>query len=233
MKQLMKSQVRSLLERIAGKTWIQKMVIAGMIVLIAIMWPLCIVREDWSSRSGDSGHALTEELQPGMAFTQKFYAEKSYLTAIDYALEFDHTLPLEGKFLFELLDETGHVLFSTEHPFNLTPDYSYCSIEIGKWLKKGRVYEYRLTNVDVVQNLPKVIYTEDEAMHAEINCGMTFGGDAVVGEALSRYHWKVPLDWKKIVSYGSFMAIFAFVIYELEEVRIARKKMNLSEEKRK
>lgn len=224
MRQLMKSKVKSLLVWIQDRTWIQKIVIAGLTVIVATMWPLCIIRDDYSSRSGDGGHAFTEEMQQGMVFTQNFYAEKSYLEAVDYALEFDHTMPLEGKFLFELLDEKGKVLFSTEHPFNLTPDYSYCSIEVGKRLKRGGLYQYRLTNVDVVQNLPKVIYTEEESMHAAINCGMTFGGSSVAGEALSRYHWKVPFDWKKTVSYGSFLGMFAFVIYELEEIRVARKK---------
>lgn len=188
------------------------------------MWPLCLIRDEEENRSGDSGHYFTEELQTGMSFTQNFRAEESFLGAIDYALSFDATLPLEGKFLFELADSDGKVLYSQEYPFNLTPDYSYCRIEVNQRLKKGEVYQYRLTNLDVAQNFPQVVYTQDAEMHAENNCGMTFNGEAFAGEALSQYTWEVPMDWWKILGYSGFMGIFVFTIYELEEMRMARRK---------
>ena len=167
---------------------------------------------------------MTEEMQVGMNFTQTFRAKKSILGSFDYVLTFDPTLPLEGKFLVEILDEEGRDVYSREYPFNLTPDYSYCTLEVNQRLKKGAVYQLRVTNLDVTQNLPRVVYTRDADMFADNNSEMTFHGTKIAGQALTRYTWKVPMNWLKIICYSSFMCLFACAAFEVEELRMAWKK---------
>lgn len=205
------------------RTLLQRLIIIGLALAMAIFWPMCIVREDYENRSGDAGHESTEALEMGQTFMQTFYAEKSYLKSFEFVLGFDPELPLEGEFLVELLDEDGVVIHSTNYPYNLVPDYRYCPIEINQWLKKGRTYQYRVTNVSVANNVPCVIYTQDSNAYAQRDGQMIFTDEIVQGEALSRYTWSVPLDWRKTLLYWGCMGIIACLAYELEEKRIRNK----------
>lgn len=209
---------------IKQRSWLQLGILLVLAAAISVMWPLCLVRDEVDNRTGDMGHCMTEEMQVGMNFTQTFRAKKNLLGSIDYVFTFDPTLPLEGKFLVEILDEEGRDVYSREYPFNLTPDYSFCSLEVNQRLKKGAVYQLRVTNLDVTQNLPRVVYTEDPGMFADNNGEMTFNGEEIAGQALTRYTWKIPMDWRKILCYSGFMGLFAFVAFEVEEMRLAWKK---------
>lgn len=208
---------------IKNSTFIQKVVVVLLIIGMTVIWPFCLVRETVGNRAGDDEQAHTEELQVGMYVEQNFRAEHRFLETIDYVLGFDPESPLEGEFLFELFDEQGSLLYSTNYPYNLTPDYRYCDIEVGQRLHKDGIYRYRLTNLSVTQNVPFVVYSVDESMYTVNNCGMTFNGESIQGESMTRYTWSVPYPWRRIILYWGTMGIVVSCIYELEEVRKAKK----------
>ena len=206
------------------RTWVQRFLLILLCAIIVMIWPVCLVREEYTNRSGDEAFEETPPLQQGMTYTQKFYAEKNQLKSIGYVLAFDPEAPLKGAFWVELLDWEGNVVYSSEYPYNLTPDYRYCDITIDLPMKKGGQYELRLTNLTVTENVPRVMYTADSAMYATNHCGMTFDGAVVAGESLVRYIWSVPLSWDQILMYWGIAGFVVFVLWELEEVRVAHKK---------
>lgn len=210
---------------IEARTLVQKAVCVALVLEMVVLWPLCLVRESAENRAGDDAQEVTEELLQGMSFEQRFRAINRYLSTIDYVLGFDPAMSLEGEFLFELFDESGEMLYSTTYPYNLTPDYRYCPIQVSQRLKKNGIYVFRLTNVSVTENAPCVVYTVDEDMYPINSCGMLFDGETVSGEALVRYTWSVPLQWKKVLMYWGITGIISCCVFELEEVRRIKHKV--------
>ena len=204
-------------------TKLQKLIILIMIAAMIVIWPLCLFRKEVANRSGDSGHALTEEMQVGMTVIQRFRAEEMFLKSVEYVLDFDATLPLEGEFLFELLDEEGKVLHSQTKPFNLTPDYAYCDIQINKYVLKNKIYQFRLTNLNIKENVPRLVCSIEEDMHAENNCGMKWNGQDFDGEALTMYTWTAPLDFQKVLVLYGMIGITGCVLYEFAGILSERK----------
>ena len=186
-----------------------------MLVLMAAIWPCCLVRREVANYSGNSGHQYTEEMQVGMSVTQRFRAEHFVLKSVEYVLKFDAALPLKGEFLFELLDEEGNVLCSHKKPYNITPEYTYCDIQLNRFVVKNRVYQFRLTNLSVEENLPCLVYSGEEDMHAVNNCGMKWNGQDVEGEALTRYTWEVPLKLHTVMVYWGILGITGCILYEI------------------
>ncbi len=213
-KQFIKMKSEKAVEWLKGISTLQKVILVLMLMAMAGIWPLCLVRQNAENRSGDFNHSFTEEMQQGMVITQNFRAEESYLKTIDYVLEFDAERPLKGEFRFELLGQDGKVLYSENVPYNLTPKYTYCGVEVKQWLHKGEIYQFRLTNVNVPENFPKLVYSNTEEMHAQNNCGLEMNGQVISGEALTRYTWKVPFDLERILAVWAVTGVVAWSFYE-------------------
>lgn len=200
------------------KNLAQRIVLVIMILCILPFWPLGMEREFIEQRSGDSGHALSQELMVGDSMAQTFRAAYSHLLTVDFAVDYDREQVLAGNILFELLDKKGNVLYQELIPYNEISAYSYYTIEVNQSLKKYQTYQYRITNVDIESNCPKVVYTAMEEMHAPNNREMTIGQQKIEGQALTRYEWDAPLTYPHVLAIiGCITVIGFFVIALIQE----------------
>lgn len=199
------------------KYWnfLQKIIIFVMLFAMISIWPLCLVRRETENRSGDQYHLISEEMTPGTVVTQSFRARERYLETVDFVLTFDEDAERKGSLLFELLSEDGEVLQSVPLNYEIISNGAYFRICTERKVKKNGVYQYRLTNVDITENLPRVMYTGEEAMYAVNNCGFTWNQQKIDGEALSRYHWKAPLDPCMILACWGILGIVGFTFFEI------------------
>lgn len=61
--------------------------------------------------------------------------------------------------------------------------------------EKGAVYEYRIVNQSISENLPQVVYTTTEKAHVLENQQLVVHGTIVNGQALNRYTWRKSWMW--------------------------------------
>ncbi len=203
------------------KHWLKRMILLAVLAGMMCVWPLCLYRRDTEERSGDEGHMVTEGLEPGQCLSQTFQATESYIRGIDFALEYVDGLPREGTIRFELLDESGKLLHGEEMSYEWLPSHTYYGVPLEMRLKKNAVYEYRVVNVDVTENLPGVIYTHDAGMDAAPDRELAVGGVPVEGAALTKYTWKAPMDPLNTLELWGFMAAVGAVAAQLgDEVRM-------------
>ncbi len=193
---------------------LQKGILLVMAGCMLAVWPFCLVRRDAEQRSGDLNHAVTEELGKGSVMEQSFRAEESVLDGLDFVLTFDENKPRSGRLLFQLSNEDGKILLEQEIPYSQIPNYGYFTVPVNKWLHKNAVYRYSLKNVDIEDNLPKGVYTVTEEMHAAPNCGLSLNSAGLEGEALTRFHWKEPLNYKNVLSFWAFFGVVGFTLFE-------------------
>lgn len=83
--------------------------------------------------------------------------------------------------------------------------------------EKGAVYEYRIVNQSISENLPQVVYTTTEKAHVLENQQLVVHGTIVNGQALNRYTWRKKLDVVSVLEIDSFIAILAAMIYAVLE----------------
>jgi len=94
-------------------------------------------------------------------------------------------------------------------------------------LKKGALYEYRIVNQSISENLPQVVYTTTEKAHVPENQQLVVHEATVDGQALNRYTWREKLDAVSVLEIDSFIAIVAAMIYAvLEQWKRKEKKNN-------
>lgn len=193
-------------------TWPQKLILT---VMAACILPFFgIVREDTEQRSGDASHILTEALAPGASFSQSFRASYQTLKALDFVVDYDDGSPQNGTLLFELLDAEDHVLHRQEIPYSQIGGYVYHRIELDMRLKRHRLYTYRITNLDITENMPRAVCTTDPSMHALPNRLLTFDGTEMEAKALTRYLWDTPLRLHYVLAFSAFIGLAGFTLVE-------------------
>lgn len=196
-------------------TWLQRGIWLIMIFCLLPFWPLGLVREVEEERSGDSGHGVTEEMIPGTGMIQTFRAEHSQLKKLDFVLNYDESQGREGTILFELLDEKDGIVYQEEIPYSQIDQYTYHTVSLDIELKKHHIYKYCLTNLDITENIPRVVYTVEEQMHAAPNREMTFAGETVDGQSLTRYTWNRPLRYYNVMAVAGLIGCAGFTLTEL------------------
>ena len=198
-----------------GTSLLQKGLLLLLVLGMLCVWPLCLIWQEEYTSPGEEDYVLSEELAQGMSFTQSFRAESDYLISLEFAMDFDAERPRDGMFGFEFLDEAGNVIYDGMIPYNQLADYTFFPIEVERKVRKGEVYQYRITNWDVVENLPRVIYTEQEALHNPNNCGFFMDDAQISGEGLSRYLWKKPHEPMTVLNIWACMGVVVFIFYEV------------------
>lgn len=191
-------------------------------VCMLLVWPVSIVRREVSDRSGD-GYGVTEKLGQGMSFSQHFLPKESRLKSIDFVFTFEEELPREGEFLFEVLNEEGEAIYTGRIPYGVFINYNFYRVPVDLKLNKNKIYTYRVSNTNVTENPPRVVYTEEPSMHVEEARGMLFQDLPVEGEAMTQFVWKAPLDFVSVLASWSFLAIGGFAALELAD-HFAKKK---------
>ncbi len=193
------------------------LILGVMLIGMASVWPLGLVRRPAEERSGDVGHLESEAIGPGECLSQTFLATESYLESLGFVLRYEEGLPREGSILFELLDAEGNPLFRQQVGYGWIPNYSYFDIYVKKRLRAGALYEFRVGNVDVTENLPRAVYTDDDRMNASPSVEMAVNGERVQGAALGRYTWMEPMDWQNVLELWAFLGMAGFFLTEVSE----------------
>ena len=192
---------------------LKSFIFALMLICVLPFWPLGVFRDSIEHRTGNSGHALTAPLKQGERVVQSFKAVRTRLTSIDFVIDFEEDLR-SGSVLFEVLDPDNDVIFETVIPYSQIPGYSYCRVDVNLKLKKYRTYSYRITNIDIADNLPVIVYETDEKEDALPNNGMDFGGTAIEGNSLTRYIWDVPIRFYHILAIYACIGTVGFTVIE-------------------
>ncbi|MCH5344204.1 MAG: hypothetical protein J1E64_09205 [Acetatifactor sp.] len=196
----------------------KKWMILGIMFLCMIsVWPLCLVRRTREERSGDTGHLLSDGIRQGECISQTFQATESYMESLGFVLTFEEEQMREGNIRFELWSAGGKLLCQQEIGYMWLPNYKYFDMHVDQRLKKNAIYEFRIVNVDVVENLPKVVYTNDTTVDAAPSVEMVLNRERVEGCALGKYTWKEPLDWQSILELWAFLGMAGFILMEIAQ----------------
>lgn len=209
-----KGRTRIIQKRLQSATWLQKIILAVCLLCLLPFWPLGLVREDVEQRSKDASHQIADPLAPGDSLTQSFRASHGTLKALDFVLECDDGQPKNGTLLFQLTDAGNHVLYSEELPYSQIGGYRYHRVDLNLSLKWQRLYTYRITNLDITENMPRPVYTSDPSMHAAPNRRMTLKGEEIQGAALTRYTWNAPLRLHYVLAIAGFIGTVGFTLTE-------------------
>lgn len=112
-------------------------------------------------------------------------------------------------------------------PYDAMESTTFFPAVIETRLKRGAVYEYRIVNQSISENLPQVVYTTTEKAHVPENQQLVVHEATVDGQALNRYTWREKLDAVSVLEIDSFIAIVAAMIYAvLEQWKRKEKKNN-------
>jgi hypothetical protein len=204
----------------------ESIIVIAMIVCIVPFTPLGSFRDDVTQRSKDVGHAFTDELEPGMSVTQYFVAKYSDLESIEFVVYYDGDVK-DGNLLFELLDSDDNLLFVKEISYCYVENYTYDGVETDLKLKRFHTYKYRITNMDIVENVPKVVYETDRRKDAAPNRSMEFDGKVTEGNLLTRYVWNAPIAWYHVLSVAACIGVVGFTLMKLTKTEKKEKNIEV------
>lgn len=194
--------------------------IKALLVLVSVacmLWvgPVHPIREVGADHTGNDGHEITRPLEVNESITQYFRATDNNLIQLEFAVDFDERYPKEGQLRFELLDSEENVLFVGDLDYGAMPDYKYNGPIINVRLKKGREYSYRLTNVDITDNKPCIVYTSDSESCSLKKGRLEFDGMITEGEILTKITSNKPLAVENRLAMCGCIGMIGFGVYEM------------------
>lgn len=195
------------------------------LLVMLCVWPIHPFREITSVRSGDEGHEITAPIVVGESLTQYFKATDNNITSLEYVLTCDENLPMSGMLLFQILDEKENVLFEQTLDYRQVPDYSYSGVAVNLPVKKGRMYAYRITNLDVTENMPCGVYTKLASMACLSKGQLMLGEETLQGEWLTRITSNSPLSMENTLAIWGCLGMVGFAVCELiDRIKLGEKK---------
>ena len=194
--------------------WVERGVLLAAILSMLFVWPYGGIREDKKDSSLSEDYGYTEPLQVGEYASQYFVAETDFLKTLEIAVNYNQ-------------EEERNGLLGLEIPYDAMESTTFFPAVIETRLKRGAVYEYRIVNQSISENLPQVVYTTTEKAHVPENQQLVVHEATVDGQALNRYTWREKLDAVSVLEINSFIAIVAAMIYAvLEQWKRKEKKNN-------
>ena len=209
---------------------VKRLLIVFIAACMLWVWPVHPFREVVDVRSGDEGHEVMEPLEVNESITQYFKAPDNNLIQLEFVIDFDERYPKEGQLHFELLDADGNAVFAETLDYGQIPDYRYNGPVINVRLKKGKQYAYRLTNLNITENMPCGVYTVKESGYCLKKGTLEVAGSNVSGELLTRVTTNKPLDAGNTLAVWGCIGMVGFLSYEV--LGIFEKVMNKKAEKK-
>lgn len=194
---------------------VKRLLVLFIVACMLWVWPVHPFREVESVHSGNEGHEISKPLQVNESAVQYFKAPDNNLIQLEFAVDFDERYPKEGQLYFELLDSKGEAVFAETMDYAQMPDYKYNGPVINVRLKKGRQYAYRITNLNVTENMPCVVYTVKENLYCLKKGSLEIAGEAVQGEFLTRITTNKPLDGANTLAIWGCIGMIGFLAYEV------------------
>lgn len=195
--------------------WVERAILLAAILSMLFVWPYGGIREDKKDSSLSEDYGYTEPLQVGEYASQYFVAETDFLKTLEIAVSYEEE-DRNGLLGLEIWKE-DQKLYEGVIPYDAMESATFFPTVIETWLKKGAVYEYRIVNQSITENLPRVVYTTTEKAHVPENQQLIVHGAIVDGQALNRYTWREKLDAVSVLEIDSFIAIVAAMIYAVLE----------------
>lgn len=184
--------------------------ILGAILFVGVIHP---VREVDTWTSGDVDYGETACLQKGQSVTQYFKAFDNNLIMLEFALSFDEYIPREGNFLFEFVDPDEEVLYSEVYDYAEFPHYTYTGPIMNLPLKKGSRYGYRITNLNIEDNLPRAIYIAEEKEVTLPRARYVLEGVETEGELITRITSNMPVSAENTLALCGCIGLMGFLLY--------------------
>ena len=206
--------------------WVERAILLAAVLSMLFVWPYGGIREDRKDSSLSEDYGYTEPLQMGEYASQYFIAETDFLKTLEIAVAYEEEEERNGLLGLELWKE-DQKLYEGVIPYDAMESATFFPAVIETRLKKGIVYEYRIVNQSISENLPHVVYTTTEKAHVPENQQLVVHGTIVNGQALNRYTWREKLDAVSILEIDSFIAMLAAMMYAvLEQWKRKGKKNN-------
>ena len=128
------------------KTVARNMIVLLTLAVMLCVWPLCLVRRPTMLSSNMAAPYLSTEqyLRADAPFVQTFTAQTSRLDAIEFAINYDGTLPAGGALIFELTDSKGNVVTNRQVAFEELECFKFYLVSVNQWVEKGEEYTFSL-----------------------------------------------------------------------------------------
>ena len=196
--------------------WVERGVLLAAILSMLFVWPYGGIREDKKDSSLSEDYGYTEPLQVGEYASQYFVAETDFLKTLEIAVNYNQEEERNGLLGLEIWKEDQKI-YEGVIPYDAMESTTFFPAVIETRLKRGAVYEYRIVNQSISENLPQVVYTTTEKAHVPENQQLVVHEATVDGQALNRYTWREKLDAVSVLEIDSFIAIVAAMIYAVLE----------------
>ena len=196
--------------------WVERGVLLAAILSMLFVWPYGGIREDKKDSSLSEDYGYTEPLQVGEYASQYFVAETDFLKTLEIAVNYNQEEERNGLLGLEIWKEDQKI-YEGVIPYDAMESTTFFPAVIETRLKRGAVYEYRIVNQSISENLPQVVYTITEKAHVPENQQLVVHEATVDGQALNRYTWREKLDAVSVLEIDSFIAIVAAMIYAVLE----------------
>lgn len=96
--------------------------------------------------------------------SQYFVAETDFLKTLEIAVNYNQEEERNGLLGLEIWKEDQKI-YEGVIPYDAMESTTFFPAVIETRLKRGAVYEYRIVNQSISENLPQVVYTTTEKAH--------------------------------------------------------------------
>ena len=148
--------------------WVERGVLLAAILSMLFVWPYGGIREDKKDSSLSEDYGYTEPLQVGEYASQYFVAETDFLKTLEIAVNYNQEEERNGLLGLEIWKEDQKI-YEGVIPYDAMESTTFFPAVIETRLKRGAVYEYRIVNQSISENLPQVVYTTTEKAHVPEN----------------------------------------------------------------
>lgn len=183
------------------------------VLLCIIVFPVSLVRkEETVDPVLNTEYGRTEN---GHAMTQIFQAQSSYLEGIAFDIGFSDGKPLEGSLIFTLKrEDKEEVIFEKAIELTEINDGLFTYVPVKRWISKGQVYSYSIASSDDIAEF-QAIHTLSDDEAALGSKTLYFQGESVNGQAVTRYIYTFPLNYKNVICLWAFILTIGLTLTEL------------------
>lgn len=184
-----------------------------MAILGICVFPLCLVRKDTDIYPAlNIVYENTDDA--GSELKQTFVAQTGYLSEIAFDIAFPGEKPDTGSLIFRIQEEGEHpkVLMETQLALETVNHSAFTSVSVDKWLKKGKLYSYTIIPQEGTEAAFQAVYTVRPEDASAGNQTLYFDGKTIAGQAVTKYVYGFPLNWRNVICLWAFIAMIGLIL---------------------
>lgn len=185
--------------------------VVTMLAMLCV-WPLKLVRKDVCEQTGAVEYLSSEVTSGDLTIEQDFTAQQSVLKGVAFAIGFSGE---SCEVQFQLKDSKGGILEEQMLVIPQSDSGRYYDVSFYQWIKKGEVYTLCIKALNA-QNA-YILYSSNEniAETARGNIELRAGGAYYDGQAVLKYTYAAPLNYKNVICIWAFILMLAFSVIAL------------------